>query len=169
MIADAPQGAARQLRRHLAGPRQEPAWPEGVREARFRPERDLDDVHRLLVSAYPPNKNPFSSLRSWRRWLTSDPEYSPEAIFLARSTAGELLGVCQCWTSAFIKDLAVAPGQRRRGIGEALLMRSFAYFAGKGARFVDLKVKIGNPTGAERLYKKVGMVEVYSEWDRTQG
>jgi len=151
----------RLLRKQLRGSlEQQPCWPDGVAEAIFDPETGLAQVHALLTSAYPAERNPFQPFQGWREWLTTDSEYSPNAIFLAKDHAGELLGVCQCWTSAFIKDLAVAPGHRRRGIGEALLRRSFAHFADEGAPHVELKVKIGNPTGAERLYVRLGMVEV---------
>jgi ribosomal protein S18 acetylase RimI-like enzyme len=148
------------MRKALPGAFKAPNWPDGVNEAPFDRQRDLAEVHALLTSAYPPEENPFSDVETWSAWLTGDAEYSSEAIFLARDSAGRLVGVCHCWTSAFIKDLAVARGHRRRGIGEALLLRSFAHFAGKGASYVDLKVKVGNPSGAERLYERLGMVEV---------
>ena len=46
---------------------------------------------------------------------------------------------------------------RGRGIGSALLRRSFATFAERGTPRVLLNVDFENPTGAMALYEKVGM------------
>jgi ribosomal protein S18 acetylase RimI-like enzyme len=69
-------------------------------------------------------------------------------------------GVAQCWTEGFVKDLAVRPAFRGRGLGEALLHAVFAEFARRGVREVRLKVDADNPTGAVRLYERVGMREL---------
>jgi ribosomal protein S18 acetylase RimI-like enzyme len=46
---------------------------------------------------------------------------------------------------------------RRRGIGEALLATVFAEFFRRGEHRVALGVDAENPTGATRLYERVGM------------
>jgi ribosomal protein S18 acetylase RimI-like enzyme len=56
--------------------------------------------------------------------------------------------------------LVVHPLARRRGIATALLRRVFWEFRRRGAKNVDLKVQLENPTGAVRLYKELGMREV---------
>jgi ribosomal protein S18 acetylase RimI-like enzyme len=56
--------------------------------------------------------------------------------------------------------LVVHPLARRRGTAEALLRTAFREFRRRGAKHVDLKVQTDNPTGAVRLYKRVGMREV---------
>jgi ribosomal protein S18 acetylase RimI-like enzyme len=56
--------------------------------------------------------------------------------------------------------LVVHPVARRRGIAAALLRRVFWEFRCRGVKHVDLKVQADNPTGAVRLYKKLGMREV---------
>ena len=64
---------------------------------------------------------------------------------LSRSyEAGALAGVAQCWTGAFLKDLAVRPDMRRHGLGRALLHHCFAVFRRRGAPAVDLKVEAEN-------------------------
>jgi ribosomal protein S18 acetylase RimI-like enzyme len=68
--------------------------------------------------------------------------------------------MAQCWTEGFVKDLAVRPAYRGRGLGEALLRAVFAEFARRGVARVRLKVDAGNPTGAVRLYRRVGMDEL---------
>jgi ribosomal protein S18 acetylase RimI-like enzyme len=64
----------------------------------------------------------------------------------------------------------LAPG-RGRGIGRALLRRSFAIFAGRGVWRVILNVDAENTTGATALYERVGMrvINRWDVWERTQG
>jgi ribosomal-protein-alanine N-acetyltransferase len=54
-----------------------------------------------------------------------------------------------------VKDLAVAPGSRREGIGRALLGRGLTALAVGGAETVKLEVRNGNE-GARALYRDVG-------------
>jgi len=81
----------------------------------------------------------------------------PHLCFLALNERQDIVGVAQCWT---IKDLVVHPLARRRGIAAALLRRVFWEFRRRGAKHVDLKIQVDNPTGAVRLYKELGMREV---------
>ncbi|HEY6899900.1 MAG TPA: N-acetyltransferase, partial [Puia sp.] len=78
--------------------------------------------------------------------------------FLAWDPHG-LVGVAQCWTSAFIKDLVVHPRRRKEGLAEALLLHAFSVFKQKGATAVDLKVEATNAP-AIGLYKKVGFNKI---------
>ena len=64
------------------------------------------------------------------------------------------------WRNGFVYDLAVAPGWGRKGIAEFLLRQSFAHFAAAGIDMVQLKVVCGNPTGAERLYERLGFADL---------
>jgi mycothiol synthase len=59
--------------------------------------------------------------------------------------------------TGWINDLGVRPAFRGRGIGAALLQRSFAELAARGAAQVRLNVDSENETGATRLYASVGM------------
>ena len=65
--------------------------------------------------------------------------------------AGRIAGL------GWINLLAVRPGWRRRGLGEALLRESFREFFRRGEHTVALGVDSQNPTGATRLYERVGM------------
>jgi ribosomal protein S18 acetylase RimI-like enzyme len=58
-----------------------------------------------------------------------------------------------------LRDLAVHPDMRGRGIGEALLHHVFLAFRDRGAAHVDLKTDADN-LGAIRLYERVGMRQV---------
>jgi ribosomal protein S18 acetylase RimI-like enzyme len=96
--------------------------------------------------------------------LKGDAEYDPALCFIAVDDQDQIVGVAQCWTSAFLKDLAVSLAFRRRGLGSALLLTVFQAFQERGAEFVDLKVEADNPTGAVRLYGSHGMwtLEAYT-------
>jgi ribosomal protein S18 acetylase RimI-like enzyme len=61
------------------------------------------------------------------------------------------------WDWGWIYFLAVRPGWRRRGLGEALLRESFREFFRRGEHTIALGVDSQNPTGATRLYERVGM------------
>ena len=57
----------------------------------------------------------------------------------------------------WIGTLGVRRPWRKRGLGEALLLHSFGEFYRRGAKTIGLGVDAQNPTGATRLYQKVGM------------
>ncbi len=71
----------------------------------------------------------------------------------------------------WVDQLGVLAPARGRGIGAALLRRSFAMFAGRGLRRALLSVDAENPTGATRLYERVGMrvVNRWDWWERSSG
>jgi ribosomal protein S18 acetylase RimI-like enzyme len=60
--------------------------------------------------------------------------------------------------------LAVAGSHRGRGIGGALLRRSFAMIGARGLRRVRVNVDAENITGATAVYERVGM-RVVNRWD----
>ena len=63
----------------------------------------------------------------------------------------------------YVGILGVRRAWRKRGLGEALLLHSFNEFYKRGMKTIGLGVDAENPTGATRLYKKVGM-HVASEY-----
>ena len=150
------------MRRFLADPVPEPFWPAGIRIVRFEPERHAQRVHALLVAAYAGGGGYVEPFAIWWPSLRDDAEYDPDLCFIATDETGQVVGVAQCWTSAFVKDLAVAPGLRRQGLGSALLGQTFRAFQDRGAAFLDLKVDADNPSGALRLYRSAGFEEIES-------
>jgi mycothiol synthase len=56
----------------------------------------------------------------------------------------------------WIETLGVASEFRRRGVGAALIARSFELFAGEGLTHAMLGVDAANPTGAYGLYEGLG-------------
>ena len=57
----------------------------------------------------------------------------------------------------WIRTLGVRPPWRKRGLGEALLHHSFGEYYRRGMKTIGLGVNANNPSGAPRLYQKVGM------------
>ena len=57
----------------------------------------------------------------------------------------------------WVGTLGVRRPWRKRGLGEALLLHSFHEFYKRGMSRIGLGVDASNPTGATRLYQKVGM------------
>ena len=60
---------------------------------------------------------------------------------------------------AEILNLGVAPAQRRRGLGRALVVRLMALLADRGVRAVYLEVRESNDA-ARRLYQQLGFRDV---------
>jgi ribosomal protein S18 acetylase RimI-like enzyme len=144
------------LRRDLASPVADPVWPAGISARPFTAE-DAAAVHRLMQAAYAEGGGSVGTFDQWWPGVRDDGEFDAGLCFLAIDGAGQIVGAAQCWTSAFVKDLVVHPDVRRRGIAEALLLTVFQAFRHRGATHVDLKVQLDNPSGAVRLYRRLGM------------
>lgn len=146
------------MRKHLAAPVALPVWPSGARPVPVA-ETSIIALHAILVAAY---ANGFGSVPSspdaWWSSITADSEFDQALVFVAADTAGAPVGLAQCWTSGFVKDLAVVSQWRGRGIGDALLAEAFAAFRARGLSHVDLKVGATNGP-AVGLYRRAGMVE----------
>jgi ribosomal protein S18 acetylase RimI-like enzyme len=147
------------MRRDLREPFDAAVWPEGVRLQAFTTEL-APAVHDLLTTAYLDGGGSVEVFPAWWSSLASDAEYDPKLVFMVRDTEFRIVGVAQCWTSAYVKDLAVHPDWRRRGVGRALLLHAFEVFKHNGALTVSLKVEADNPSGAVRLYRAVGMRQI---------
>ena len=131
-------------------------FPAGMRVRTADVDADAPSVHALLVRAFAASAEEVPPYVEWLAWWTGDAEFDPELWFLAED-GGELAGVVLCWSSAFVKDLAVDPARRRVGLGRALLLHALRALRARGATTAALKVDADNPTGAVRLYESVGM------------
>lgn len=146
------------MRRDLSAPIAPAPLPLGVELLPF--DRDSGRQARdLLQRVYPEGigDNGITFDGFWT-WLTTDSEYDPTLMFVV-ATDGQVVGLCHCWSSAFVKDLAVDPAFRRRGLGAALVTLSLEAFAHRGAAAVDLKTEVTN-TEAQSLYRRLGFVAV---------
>jgi len=142
------------LRRELAGPLAPCAWPAGISLTSYQPAM-AEAVHQLLEAGYRQGGGQVSALATWRERFERDPEYDPQLCFIASDAQG-LVGVIQCWTSAYIKHLVVHPRARGQGLGRALLLHAFSVFQQRREGFVDLKVLEDNHR-ARQMYDSCGM------------
>lgn len=147
------------MQKLLDHPFDPPSWPADVSLTELIPDI-AREVHDLLTLGYKNGGGSVAPFSDWWSGLLSDAEFDASLCFLARDTKG-IIGIAQCWTSAFVKDLVVHPRRRNEGIGASLLLHAFAVFYHRGARAVDLKVEEGN-TSAIRLYLKSGMQAIWS-------
>lgn len=104
----------------------------------------------------------------WEEWEStrfSDTRFDPSLWLVARDgeeVAGFSLNYGKTggdW--GFVGLIAVRPAWRRQGLGEALMLASFREFWSRGERRVGLSVDVHSPTGAARLYERVGMRVFY--------
>jgi mycothiol synthase len=156
-----------QMQIDLTGPPEPGPVPEGAEIAGIEPPGDLPAVHAVLEEAFADHwghhAEPFDR---WAEEQTGSPSYDP-ALWLLATAAGEPVGalVGRIWGDrGWVDYLGVLAPGRGRGIGAALLRRSFAAFAGRGIRRVILNVDAENPTGATALYERAGM-RVINGWD----
>lgn len=144
------------MSRPLVGRVPGPEWPDGIAVRTFE-SADAPAVHGLLEEAYGAWDTDFRSisLGEWVELMTGDSEFDPTVWWLAER-AGELAGCALHWSSGWLKDIAVRASERRCGLGAALVVQGLFEFSQRGLHSVGLKVDVGNPTGAQRLYERLG-------------
>ena len=146
----------------LDGEPRQPAWPEGIG---VRPARE--DEHRLVfdavVEVWRDTSDPIDeTFDEWAHWTTRSETFDPSLWFLAFA-GDELAGFSLCRQSptdpnaGHVGTLGVRRPWRKQGLGEALLLHSFAAFRGRGWSRGTLGVDASSPTGATRLYERAGM------------
>jgi ribosomal protein S18 acetylase RimI-like enzyme len=145
------------LRKSLKEPLKAANWPADYRLIPLG-EALPKALHQVLVDAYANGFGTIADFDGWWTGLTEDSEFDPALVFVAADATGEVVGLAQCWTSGFVKDIAIAAAHRRNGLAEALLWSAFAAFKARGAPHVDLKVERQN-ADAQRLYARVGMLK----------
>ncbi len=151
-----------------SAPLSAPVWPQGITLRAADPESELPDVLRALRDAFKDHWGhidmPFEDdLQHWKDIIENDEKFDPSLWFLAMD-GDEIAGMSLCRTSAtddpqmgWVGVLGVRRPWRRRGLGLALLLHSFAEFEQRGRLRVGLGVDAGSLTGATRLYTKAGM------------
>ena len=144
----------------LDGALPEPQWPEGIE---LRPFRQMEhDVAVWQANNEAGRDEPGShhwSLDQWREYRFDDPEYDPSLWAIAWDgdvVVGYSLNRYRSGIG-WIRAVGVRPRWRRRGIAQALLLHSFGEFYRRGMRTIGLGVDSHSPTGAHRLYQRVGM------------
>ena len=156
------QGDVLRMWRRLDNGRSAPAWPGDV-SIRTYTDEDAPRVRALLDEAYAPWDDAYVARPhdDWLQWMTGHDEFDPALWFLVER-GDELVACALHWREherkGWVKDLVVRERDRGRGLGTSLLHAGFAEYARRGVDRVGLKVDAENPTGAPRLYERVGFV-----------
>jgi ribosomal protein S18 acetylase RimI-like enzyme len=145
------------LRRDLTAGLPAPKWPAGTVLDHYRADL-APAIHAVLSMTQDQGGGRVAGLDEWQQQFVTDAEFDP-SLCLVASNADGILGVAQCWTSAFIKNLSIHPCAQGQGLGRALLLHTFQVFKQRGEPYVDLKVLESN-LRARHLYESAGMVFV---------
>ncbi|MER9156486.1 GNAT family N-acetyltransferase [Mesorhizobium sp. M0778] len=106
-----------------------PRWPEGFFMRAFE-AADALALHTLLTAVFDDGADgPFDE---WWPRISGDAEFDPALCFLVIDRKGRLAGAALCWTRAFVKDLAVHPEARGKGIAEGANAARLRGVSGKG-------------------------------------
>jgi ribosomal protein S18 acetylase RimI-like enzyme len=149
----------------------EPRLPDGVTVRTYSPD-DARPLHAFLELAYAQNNERVDPFEAWLHFMTAEPDFDGRFWHLAVADGG-LVACALTWApyegNGWVKDLAVHPEHRRRGLGEALLHHAHRAYREAGVARVGLKVDSDNPTGAGRLYDRLGYAtdRVYAIFTRS--
>jgi mycothiol synthase len=140
--------------------RPSPTWPDGIRGDTIRYE-EAHAFKNALDEAFAEEWGwERMEYDEWKRLRLDAPDTDLGLWFVARD-GDEIAAAARCdagrWGGGWIGAIGVRPQWRRRGLGQALLRHAFAEFQRRGERTVRLGVDTQNPTGATRLYERVGM------------
>ena len=159
------------MRRELDTTSPEPVWPAGVAVRDFDRPRDDAAVHALISSSFREIGGQHErTLASWSAYLLDSPKFDPSLCLVAEA-GGAVVGAAltqDVGEYGYVRQLAVSPAQRGRGLGLALLHEAFRRHAALGLPATALGVDAANPTGALAIYERAGMrvVERFTRWDR---
>lgn len=149
--------------------------PAGIAIAPWT-EAQQDDSARLVAASYRGHidseiNDQYRSPSGSRRFLNNIVQYpgcgtffppASFAAFASNGAKGELCGISLASQVAretgHITQICVAPSQRGKGVGYALLRRSMLALAAHGCRTVGLTVTSKN-TSAIRLYEQMGFTD----------
>lgn len=134
----------------------EPELPAGIEIRPFDMSQDHD--------AYEAHEEAFSDHwghvhRSYEEWIHRHKD-KDKSLWLIAWDGDQIAGYSRNRIRngiGWVGSLGVRRPWRKRGLGEALLLQSFRELYKIGKPVIGLGVDASNPTGATRLYQKVGM------------
>jgi mycothiol synthase len=148
----------------MEAPPPESSWPDGL-EPRAVDRDGVRAFHEASEEAFEDEwdyqPQPFERFEEFR---VNVPTFDPSlwtAVWDGDEIAGTLRADRNRFGAGWIGSVGVRRPWRRRGLGLALLQRSFGQFWERGERRVQLGVDAQNPTGATRLYERAGMYVVW--------
>lgn len=141
-------------------PPEEPEFPEGIELRPFIQGGHDEAVWMSQNESFRDHPGSHDwTLEEWKRDRFDDPEFDPSLWAVAwdgEEVAGFSINRYRMGIG-WIRTLGVRRPWRKHGLGKALLLHSFGEYYRRGMRIVGLGVNAQNPTGATRLYQKVGM------------
>jgi mycothiol synthase len=147
----------------LDGELEPPSWPDGIALRPYVPDRDDEEIYRVQEETFA-DMFDYTSV-SYERWrgFAFLGAHDPSLWFLAVDEE-EIVGISLCRPElegnrelGWVSTLGVRRPWRRRGLGLALLLHSFAELKARGKRVAGLGVDGQSPTGAVQLYERGGM------------
>jgi mycothiol synthase len=151
------------MERALDGSIAEAPAPPGIRVRDYRHDVDADALYDATEEAFADHwgYEPYPRERHLQDMERADPGLVGVAL-----DGEDIVGTCISRLvegTGWVDVVAVRRPWRGRSIAKALLLRSFAALAERGAASVALNVDAASQTGATRLYERVGM-HVHREW-----
>ena len=143
----------------------EPTAPAGVVARPAVGIADLQIVHRLHLESFADHWGGEAqrTFDDWLTWQRSDGGYR-EDLWTIAELDGEPVAFSASsdvrvdFGCSFVTYLGVLRQARGRGIATYLLRREFALSAARGFAATEIAVDSASQTGADRLYRSVGMV-----------
>ena len=140
----------------------EHAEPDGATIEPYEHPGDARALHETIQEAFAHEWNHrYEPFEDFERRRLAGRHFDPSLWFVARAGDEVVGAILNDWKRngpwGWIGSVGVREAWRRRGIGEALLRASFREFHRRGERKIALGVDVQNPTGATRLYERVGM------------
>jgi len=144
-------------------PESAPELPEGVTLVVARTDAERRRLYEVQQASFADHWN--HTHRTYEEYLerledreSEDPEGwwllevdgVPAAVCLLDESRADL-------GDGYVRTLGVAREFRGRGLAQLLLVRAFLYYRDRGRSGVQLAVDSTSPTGADKLYRKVGM------------
>ena len=144
----------------LGAPRP-PILPAGISIAPLRRGFDERDFYDTMKASFTVDFR-FSEFHPYDEWAQRMAlwDFDPSLWWLAwdqEQPVGVLEGRPLEDGDGWVKNVAVRPSHRRRGVAAALLASCFGEFRARGAKKVSLGVDSLNPTRATALYERSGM------------
>jgi GNAT superfamily N-acetyltransferase len=138
-----------------------PAPPDDLPGIVLRDSRPADEVEALemmeLAFSQWPDRQP-STLATWKAMVTRREGFTADQLQLAVGADARIVGVAfliDDGQEMWVDKLATHPGFRGRGIGSALMRRTFVLAHARGRRATCLSTD--STTGALPFYQRLGM------------
>jgi mycothiol synthase len=153
------------MARSLYQPIPEPQLPAGFKLITMKDLRELEPWVETYNESFIDHWNHHDlTLETVESWLNSC-HYQPELNLIAVAPDNTLAALCNCNIQAetadqiktgWIEWLGTRRGFRKMGLGRSLLFAGLQQLKAAGIQLAKLSVDADSPTGADRLYQKVG-------------